>query len=92
MPKYLIERSVPGAKMLTPDEVRDIATKSNAVVAGLGELLQLGSHLRRRRQAFLRARGRKPRGGSPACRRGRFPVDSITEISTTFGPTTGVAA
>lgn len=37
MPKYLIERTVPGANMLTADELRDIAAKSNAVVAGLGE-------------------------------------------------------
>ena len=37
MPGYLIERIVPGASLLTAEELRDIATKSNAVVVGLGE-------------------------------------------------------
>jgi hypothetical protein len=36
MPKYVIEREIPGAGALTSDEVRAISGKSNAVVAELG--------------------------------------------------------
>jgi len=37
MPTFVIEREIPGADKLTADELKDIATKSNEVVAGLGE-------------------------------------------------------
>lgn len=36
MPVYVIEREIAGADMLSSDELRDIALKSNEVVAGLG--------------------------------------------------------
>lgn len=35
MPKYLIEREIPGAGSFTDDEVQSIATKSNEVLASL---------------------------------------------------------
>ena len=36
MPKYVIERELPGAGKLGTDELRDIAQKSNRVIADLG--------------------------------------------------------
>lgn len=36
MPKFLVERNIPGAEMLTADELCDISAKSNGVVDGLG--------------------------------------------------------
>lgn len=36
MPKFLVERNIPGADMLTADELCDISAKSNSVVDGLG--------------------------------------------------------
>lgn len=36
MPRYLIERHIPGAGALSPDELRVIAHKSNGILAGLG--------------------------------------------------------
>lgn len=36
MPTFLIEREIPGASTLTHQELADITTKSNEVVAGLG--------------------------------------------------------
>ena len=36
MPKYIIERNIPGASKLTRQELRDISGKSNSVVDGLG--------------------------------------------------------
>ncbi len=37
MPKFIIERNIPGANTLSPQELQEIAAKSNAVAAGLGE-------------------------------------------------------
>lgn len=92
MPKYLIERTVPGASTLTADELRDIATKSNAVVAGLGEPYRwehtyvVGDKL----FCVHEASGPEAIRRHAAC--GSFPVDSITEIGSTIGPMTGAAA
>lgn len=36
MPKYVIEREVPGIGQATPDQLREGSTTSNAVVADLG--------------------------------------------------------
>jgi len=35
MPRFLIERQIPGAGKLSPDELQAIATKSNGVIHGL---------------------------------------------------------
>ncbi|MFC6639003.1 nickel-binding protein [Sulfitobacter sediminilitoris] len=36
MPKFIVERNIPGADKLTAAELCDISAKSNAVVDGLG--------------------------------------------------------
>ena len=40
MPRFLIEREIPGAGGLTPDELRSISQKSNEVLAGMGSRAQ----------------------------------------------------
>ncbi|MEX0878928.1 MAG: DUF4242 domain-containing protein [Thermoanaerobaculia bacterium] len=40
MPKYVIERDIPGIGKLSPQEIQAISRKSNAVVAEVGRKLQ----------------------------------------------------
>ena len=40
MPKYVIEREIPGAGKLTADELRGISTKSCGVLRQLGSAIQ----------------------------------------------------
>jgi Protein of unknown function (DUF4242) len=40
MPKYLIERHIPGAGKLTGEDLRGIAPRSNAVLAEMGPQIQ----------------------------------------------------
>ncbi len=40
MPKYVIERDIPGIGKLSPQEIQAISKKSNAVVAEVGRKLQ----------------------------------------------------
>jgi len=40
MPKYVIERDLPGAGALSPAELHTIAVKSNQVVANMGPRIQ----------------------------------------------------
>ena len=92
MPKYLIERTVPGANMLTADELRDIARKSNAVVAGLGVPYRWEHTYVAGDKLFCVHEAPGPDAIRRHATEGGFPVDSITEISATFGPATEVAA
>ena len=39
MATFLIERDIPGASRLTPEQLRDIARTANGVVDGLGRRL-----------------------------------------------------
>jgi hypothetical protein len=40
MPKYLIERELPGAGKLRPEELRAMSEKSNGVLSSLGPKIQ----------------------------------------------------
>ncbi len=40
MPKFVIEREIPGAGDLSPDQLKAISLKSNGVIAGIGPQLQ----------------------------------------------------
>ncbi len=40
MPKYVIEREIPGAGDLTPEQLRGISQKSCSVLNGLGPQIQ----------------------------------------------------
>lgn len=92
MPKYLIERTVPGANMLTAEELRDIAAKSNAVVAGLGEPYLWEHTYVAGDKLFCVHEASGPDAIRRHAAEGGFPVDSITEISTTIGPATAMAS
>lgn len=88
MPRYLIERTVPGANTLTADELRDIAAKSNAVVAGLGEPYVWEHTYVAGDKLFCVHEASSPEAIRRHAERGGFPVDSITEISSMMGPAT----
>lgn len=92
MPKYLIERTVPGANMLTADALRDIAAKSNAVVAGLGEPYLWEHTYVAGDKLYCVHEAASPEAIRRHAAEGGFPVDAITEIATTISPATAAAA
>lgn len=92
MPRFLIERTVPGANTLTADELRDIATKSNAVVAGLGEPYVWEHTYVAGDKLYCVHEASGPEIIRRHAAEGGFPIDSITEIKTMIGPATGAAA
>lgn len=89
MPTYVIERNIPGADRLSPDELRDISAKSNAVVAGLGVPYKwITSYVAGDRIYCVHEAD-----SADIIRRhaqaGGFPADRITEVATIIGPATG---
>lgn len=88
MPKYLIERQLPGAGALSPAELQAISQKSVGVLRELGPSIQwVQSHVGTDAiyciyiapdEAAIREHGR----------RGGFPVTRVTELVESIDPTT----
>ena len=87
MPKYVIERDLPGAGKLTPDELRGVSQKSCNVLSKLGPEIQwIHSYVtadkiyciyRAPNEAMIREHARQ----------GGFPANKISEVSTMIEPT-----
>ena len=89
MPKYVIERNLPGAGDLTADELRSISQKSNKVIAELGpELRWLTSYVTDDKLYCVYVAPDKDIIEEHA-RCGGFPADRITEVSVVIDPSTG---
>jgi hypothetical protein len=88
MPKYVIERDLPGAGKLTPDQLRGVSQKSCNVLSKLGPEIQwIHSYVtadklyciyRAPNEAMIREHAQQ----------GGFPANKISEVSTIIEPTT----
>jgi hypothetical protein len=89
MPKYVIERELPGAGKLTSDELRGISQKSNKVIADLGpEIRWLTSYVTDDKiYCVYVAPSEEILFEHARC--GGFPADSISMVSTVIDPSTG---
>ena len=88
---YMIERDVPGANMLSPEELRDISRKSNDVVAGLGVPYRWITSYVAGDKIYCVHETDSP---DTVCRHGTlggFPVNKVTEVAATIGPNTASA-
>jgi hypothetical protein len=87
MPKYVIERDLPGAGKLAPDELRGVSQKSCNVLSKLGPEIQwIHSYVtadkiyciyRAPNEAMIREHAKQ----------GGFPANKISEVSTIIEPT-----
>ena len=88
MPTFIIERTVPGASELSPDQLKDIAAKSNAVVAGLGEPYRWITSYVAGDKLYCVHEAASAETVHRHAREGGFPADSVTEVKTNIGPET----
>ena len=88
MPKYLIERTVPGAGQMDAAGLRAIATKSNSVLRDLGPDIQwIYSYVTDDKiTCFYRAAN--PDLVREHARGGGFPVDSVAQVRAVIDPGT----
>jgi hypothetical protein len=89
MPKFVIERNVPGASQLGPDELRAISAKSNAVVAGLGEPYAWITSYVAGDKLYCVHEADSTEAVYRHAREGGFPADAVTEVAAVIGPHTG---
>jgi len=88
MPKYVIERDLPGAGQLPPEKIRAIAQKSRQVLEGLGPQIQwLHSYVTGDRIYCVYISPNEEMIREHA-KRGGFPVGRVSEIRGMMDPTT----
>ena len=89
MPKYVIERDLPGAGKLTPAELKEISAKSNKVLSNLGtEIRWLHSYVGEDRLYCVYVAPDEDILVEHA-RCGGFPIDRVTLVTTVIDPSTG---
>jgi hypothetical protein len=89
MPKYVIERELPGAGKLTADELRDISAKSNKVLSNLGpEIRWLQSYVAEDKIYCVYVAPDEDILFEHA-RCGGFPANKVTVVSAVIDPSTG---
>jgi hypothetical protein len=91
MPKYVIERDIPGAGKLTPEQLNGISQKSCSVLKGLGPQIQwVESYVTDDKiycvyiapnEALVREHAKQ----------GGFPANRVSEIRRMIDPTTAEA-
>jgi hypothetical protein len=92
MPKYVIERDLPGAGNLSPDQLRAISQKSNKVIADLGpEIHWLHSYVTDDKLYCVYV---APDADIilEHARCGGFPANKVTKLATMIDPSTGDSA
>ncbi|MGZ4676633.1 MAG: DUF4242 domain-containing protein [Acidimicrobiia bacterium] len=89
MPKYVIERELPGAGKLSNEELQAISAKSNSVIATLGpEIRWLQSYVTDDKIYCVYVAPDEDIIFEHA-RCGGFPADSVTMVSAVIDPSTG---
>lgn len=88
MPKYIIEREIPGAAQLTPADLQRISRNSNTVLLTMGGDVQwVQSYVNGDRITCIYIAPNEERVREHADR-GGFPANRVTEIAAIIDPTT----
>jgi hypothetical protein len=89
MPQYVIERTLPGAGNLTPEQLREVAQKSNSVLQDLGPDIEWVHSYVTGDKLYCVYNAPNPEIIREHARRGGFPADSVAEVKSVINPATG---
>ena len=87
MPKYLIERHIPGCGTFTPEQLRGVAQKSNEVLNALGPRIQWVHSYVTDDSIYCVYIAPNEEMIREHATRGGFPANRISEIRNIFDPT-----
>jgi hypothetical protein len=88
MPRYLIERSVPGVHRLNDDGMKNLAKRSNEVLQEMGPQIQwVESYVLPDKICCVYLATNEDLIREHA-KRGPFPIDRVTMVKTMIDPTT----
>ena len=92
MPKYIIERELPGAGKLSPQEVQSIARKSNEVLAEMGPGIQWLHSYVTGDKVYCVYIAPDEQVVREHAQRGGFPADRVSKVESMIDPTLGERA
>ncbi|GAB6068153.1 DUF4242 domain-containing protein [Methylothermus subterraneus] len=88
MPKYVIEREIPGAGALSPEELRAISQKSCGVLSRMGPAIQWVESFVTQDKVYCIYIAPDAETIREHARQGGFPADRISEVKSIIDPTT----
>lgn len=88
MPRYIIEREIPGADDLTPEQLRGISQKSCAVLRQLGPEIQWVESFVTGDKVYCVYVAPNKSLIEEHAKQGGFPANRISEVTAVIGPTT----
>ena len=88
MPRYLIERNIPGAGKLSPEELRDISQKSCSVLNQMGPSIQWVQSYVTADQIYCVYVAPNEEMVLEHAKRGGFPANRISEVKSVIDPVT----
>jgi len=92
MPKYVIERTIPGAGGFSAETLREISTKSNAVLAGMAPRVQWQQSYVTDDKIYCVYIADDAEAVREHARQGGFPADSVATVSAVIDPATATAS
>lgn len=91
MPKYVIERAIPGAGKLSAKELQAISEKSRSVLQALGPKIQWVQSYVTDDKVYCVYVAPNAEMIKEHARQGGFPADQISEVRSVIDPTTAEA-
>jgi Nickel responsive protein SCO4226-like len=88
MPKYVIEREIPGAGKMTPEELRGISQKSCAVIRKMGPEIQWLESYVTDDKIYCVYIAPSADAVRQHATQGGFPANRISQVSQMIDPTT----
>jgi len=88
MPKFVIERNIPGAGKLTPEQLKAISQKSCSVLNALGPQIQWQESYVTDDKIYCVYIAPNAEMIMEHARQGGFPANSVQEVRTIIDPTT----
>jgi hypothetical protein len=88
MPKFVIERNIPGAGKLSPSELQAVAQKSCGVLNKMGPQIQWVQSYVTGDKIYCIYNAPNEEAVRQHAQQGGFPANSIARVMTTIDPTT----
>jgi hypothetical protein len=88
MPKFVIERNIPGAGQLSPEDLHGVAAKSCDVLRALGPQIQWVQSYVTADKVFCIYNAPNAEIIREHARKGGFPADAVHEVRAVIDPTT----
>lgn len=89
MPKYVIERTVPGLGRMSAEELQGLSAASNSVLRSMDDDIQWVQSYATDDRLFCVYNAQGPELIREHARRGGFPCDRVSQVAAIIDPVTG---